>query len=286
MKRIFNNSRLNNIVTLALILSVFFCINSNQLNANKKIGPEHKGIKFGVMVNNEDYTIYRSAKLGKSGFKTLDGYLRKRDLPFPKTVIYMNKTGYKFPFYFALEEFHLKNRYNFTFYHSFGPNRTYLDGHNPYEADDDIDTKWNLGRHARKYFDFRNDGVDGGISTFYKILGIILEPKNQPVLFHCHGGRHRTGMIAMALRHIQGGDWIEGKHHRRMGMDLNPAEYEYYKFNHMMFRKENIEFIRQLNKDSNFIKLKKNYRNLLQEPEKKRTTDDILSDFLDDEFLY
>ena len=75
---------------------------SHQLNANKKIGPEHRGIKFGVMVNNEDYTIYRSAKLGKSGFKTLDEYLRKRDLPFPKTVIYMNKTGYKFPFYFAL----------------------------------------------------------------------------------------------------------------------------------------------------------------------------------------
>tara|TARA_B100001964_G_C13822127_1_gene417778 strand:- start:49 stop:594 length:546 start_codon:yes stop_codon:yes gene_type:complete len=176
----------------------------------------------------------------------------------------MNKTGYKFPFYFALDEYHQKNKYSFNFFHSFGEERTYLNGHNPYETDEDIDSKWNLGRHGRKHFKLRDDGVDGDVSDFFRVLQMVLNEENQPVLFHCHGGRHRTGMIAMAIRYIQEGPWLEGHHHSRWGMDLNPAEYEYYKFNKLLFRKENVEFIRQLNTDHNFLLLKEKYGKLLR----------------------
>ena len=140
---------------------VFLLTSTFLIAKEKEIGPEYKKLKFGVLVDNDTYTIYRSSKLGESGLHKLKRYLKKKNLPFPQNIIYMNKNGYKFPFYFALDQYFLQEAYNFRFIHSFGPNRTYVDGDNPYIPTEDID-KNSLGRTARKIFPHYEDGVDGG----------------------------------------------------------------------------------------------------------------------------
>ena len=84
---------------------------------------------------------------------------------------------------------------------------------------------------SRDLFDFKGPELDGGLESFYRVLELVLNKDNQPVLFHCFGGRHRTGMVALAIRSIQGGWWLSGPTKQRRGLQLNPAEYEYYKFN-------------------------------------------------------
>ncbi|MBI2603520.1 MAG: tyrosine-protein phosphatase [Deltaproteobacteria bacterium] len=222
-------------------------------------------LNFGVVVRNENYTIYRSAALGSSGLKLLSWYMNANDLPFPKTIIYMNKDGYAFPQYFALQEYFKSNDYGFTFHHPFGDLRTYVDGDNPYYPKDDIDTASVLGKEARRYFELRDDGVDGGLQTVLNVLDVVLNPANQPVLIHCQGGRHRTGMLAMILRYLQGGFWVNGPRTRKQGLELNPAQYEYYVFNKLLFREENIKFIEAFSEDDRFKALRDQYGESLQE---------------------
>lgn len=234
-------------------------------NLNQIEGPTLLHLNFGVVLKNDTFSIYRSAALGSSGLKLLKWYLDSNDLPFPKTVIYMNKNGYAFPQYFALQQYLKRDDYGFAFYHPFGELRTYVDGDNPYEPSEDIDTKSVLGKSARRYFELRDDGVDGGLQTVLEIVNVILDPANQPVLFHCHGGRHRTGMLAMILRYLQGGFWVNGPKTKKMGLELNPAQYEYYMFNKLLFREENIRFIERFSQDERFKVLKDQYGDLLQE---------------------
>jgi hypothetical protein len=234
-----------------------------------EIGPSNRDLNFGVVANNRIYQIYRSGKLGKSGLEKLKKELQNKKLPFPKTIVHMNKTGYAFPFHFAIEEYEqsLKRKYGyFTFYHSYGDGiRTYIDGYNPLKPKDDIDNRFFLGIKARKYFKLdRTNGIDGGISNVLAVLAIILAPTNQPVLFHCHGGLHRTGQIGMLLRYMQGGKWLEKSGHKYCGMELNWAEYEYYTFNKILFRKQNIEFVREFSRDSRFLRVKQIFANGLR----------------------
>lgn len=257
---------------LMMVLCFFISISlSSMLLAGEKerkvYGPAKKRIKFGVVVNNSEYKIYRSAALGRGGLKTLRKHLRKNALPFPKTIVYMNKGGYKFPFYFALHEYLAEQSGefgDFDFFHSFGNVRTYLDGVDPYNPSEDIDQEGALGSEASEYFDLRDDGLDGGMDALKRILDIVLDESRQPVLFHCFGGRHRTGMVAMILRYLQGGWWVDKTYKRRRGIDMNPAQYEYYKYNHLLFRRSNIEFVKKFSKSAQFAELKETYGPLLQ----------------------
>lgn len=254
------------VMTISLIISKDYSL--GQEAQNRVSGPTKKRINFGVVLNNNTYTIYRSAALGKSGLKTLQKHLQKEKLPFPKTIVYMNKNGYKFPFYFSLQEFFAersKKYGTFKFYHPFGKERTYLDGHNPYYPEKDIDSKSILGRHARKYFELKDDGVDGGIENLMRILNIVLNPSNQPVLFHCHGGKHRTGMVALIIRYLQGGWWTDDFYKKRWRMDLNPAQYEYYKYNKLLFRKDNLYFVEDFSNDQLFYQLDEKYGEKIRE---------------------
>ena len=228
------------------------------------IGPDQLFLKFGLLVNNDEFQIYRSGKIGDGELKDLKEYLSEKGLNFPKTIIYMNSFGYKFPFYFALDEHELQRKYGYKYYHSFGSPRTYLDGYNPHAPSVDIDSKSILGHHARKRFSLRKDGIDGDIEDFYNILNLVLDPANQPVLFHCFGGRHRTGMIALAVRYLQGGWWVNGPTFKRNGLELNPAQFEYYRFNHLFFRKENLDFIERVSKEDRFLNLQQRFRGRLQ----------------------
>jgi hypothetical protein len=228
-------------------------------------GPDPYSIRFGVLVSNDKYQIYRSSLLGEDGLKKLDKHLIKNDLLFPNTIIYMNYAGYEFPFYFALDEYELQGYYGYELFHSFGTPKTYLEGYDPYNPQDDIDKKNALGRKAKKLFEPKEDGLDGDVDDFFLILNMVLDPKRQPVLFHCFGGRHRTGMIAMAIRYLQGGYWLDGPKRKEKGMWLNPAQSEYYEFNHTFFREENIKFIERVSQDLRFIKLKSRYSKDLQD---------------------
>jgi hypothetical protein len=208
------------------------------------------GWNFGVVKMNSTYQIYRSEMLGSEGLKAVSEGLRENKLPFPKTIIYMNTNGYSNKDLRAMEEFREKDFYNYSFFHSFLYNyRTYLDGKNPYEPNEDIDAKNYLGDEAKDEFGVVSDKtLDGGVDAFARILDVVLDPSKQPVLIHCLGGRHRTGMTALALRYIEGGEWLKGSHSVRLppytkSVTLNNAQYEYYKHNTLMFRFDNLKFI-------------------------------------------
>lgn len=200
---------------LFLIFFLFVCI------------PVEGAYNFGVVVKNDRYQIYRSAALGEEGLE----YVSKQHLPFPKTIVYLNKEGFNF----AKEEKALQKKFGYEYIH------VYLDGHAPNKED------------------------------FFKVLDIILDPSRQPVLFHCYGGRHRTGMMAMALRYIQGGEWVNGPKRRKFvfprmrSPELNPAEYEYAEFNSALFRYTNVQYIRSFSQDAGFRQLVKTYQDLLNE---------------------
>jgi tyrosine-protein phosphatase SIW14 len=49
-------------------------------------------------------------------------------------------------------------------------------------------------------------GADGHIEprAIERALGVMMRPEMWPVLLHCDGGRHRTGIVTAALRQAQG----------------------------------------------------------------------------------
>lgn len=197
---------------------------------------------FGILAAKDPYFIYRSGELGKSGLKDIKEFLCGADLPFPKTIIYMNAEGYAFPLYFAIDEYKAQSQYGFKYYHPFGNPRTYLDGVDPHNPTDNIDKLRYLGVVGRRYFERGNGQIIGGISNLLTILKLILDPENQPVLFHCLGGFHRTGMVAMLIRVIQGMTWTD-------------LIEEYHKFNPLFPRQQNIDFVERFVNDDRFVEL-------------------------------
>lgn len=202
---------------------------------------------LGVLADKAPYFIYRSSELGKHGLKMVKEQLDEKGLPFPKTIVYMNADGYAFPLYFAIDEYKAQEQYGFTFYHSFGIPRTYLDGEDPYFPTDMIDKGRHLGPIGRRYFKYGDGKITGGINNLLVILNLVLDPKNQPVLFHCLGGIHRTGMVAMLVRVVQGClSWQE-------------IVAEYHEFNPMLPREKNIKFVERFIRDPRFIAIKEKY---------------------------
>lgn len=197
---------------------------------------------FGLLVNNSYYQIYRSAALGRSGLHDLEKHLKKEGLPFPKTIIYMNHDGYKKTRLrsklFALEELEASKDYGFEYFHSFRRDySTYLDTYDPSNPKKDV--------NKRKYIDeiLPEMQIFGDMDAFYRVLDLVLNSE-QPVLFHCTGGHHRTGMVALAIRYLQGGAWREGKYIGPLRRQyLNKAQYEYYKHNTVQFESRNLDFI-------------------------------------------
>lgn len=202
---------------------------------------------FGIVVDNPTYHIYRSAELGREGIEEL-----ARLGIAPRAIVYMNWEGYAFPFYFALQEYEESLLRGFTFYHPHGDIRTYLDGENPYSPTDRIDSIFKFGFKARRIFKKGDNEIVGDTEALLKILNLILDPQNQPVLFHCFGGMHRTGMVAMLIRSIQGWNW-----------DRIEAEYVHY--NPHLFRQENVDFVEAFSEDPRFLELVKKYRDLLKQ---------------------
>lgn len=235
-------------------------------------------LNFGVVINNSKYKIYRSERLGKEGLTKLQAHLAQVNLPMPKIIVYMNYSDYSALNQEAIEEYESQSRFGYKFYHSYDySNRTYLDGHNPFYPEDDIDNLdeipiWNFPlQKAITIFNIHPDGaLDGGVDAFEKIMKIVLNPENSPVLFHCHGGKHRTGMIALAIRYLQGGSWVNDKtplffpslSSYTFGVVINnDAKLEYMLYNPLRARQENFDFIDNYSKTTNFLQLANQYRN-------------------------
>lgn len=219
---------------------------------------------FGIVINNSKYHIYRSSSLGTQGIDDVWNYLKKNNLPTPKTIIYMNDEGYKSRFLsedFALQEYALQEKYGFKMFHSFDYKyRTYLDGHDPFNPTEDIDLKDNLNSAALKLFGPNpKDGIDGGVDALNRILDLVLDPASQPVLIHCMGGKHRTGMVAMIVRYLE-----SDKASDVIGTDSvlkSRAEVEYGKYTgRSSVRSENVDFVRKYIKSEKFIDYKNKFR--------------------------
>jgi hypothetical protein len=296
---------------------------------------ERETFNFGVLVNNPEITIYRSAGLGKSGLQALFGHLEKNHLPAPEAVIYMNKDGYKnatgaknlFTRFmknsgekykeFALEEDQWLTSKKIFFYHPLAVDEleanTYLDGINPLQChlkneriealgdaegvegvegveaegacDGDEESGKNilslLGRRALQYYEknlevIQSRKLKGDQETLYNILDLILLRSHRAVLFHCKGGVHRTGMIALAIRSLQGGLWtapfqkpvhvkVHVKHiFPRLVEITNLAELEYFFHNPKNFRESNLLAIRELSGQGRFQMLQEKFQKKIQ----------------------
>lgn len=233
-------------------------------------------LNFGLVKDNSTYKIYRSSYLSRSRLEKLASHLDKSDLEFPQTIIYMNKNGYggwaSIWEEHAIQEYLESSNYGYTFFHSFGYDyRTYVDGENPYSPKGDIDKGRNVNSVAKKLFHYREDNKkDGGVDAFLRVMAVVLDPTRQPVLFHCKGGRHRTGMVGLMLRYIEGGDWVDGakKLAKISGKKImiNPAEYEYLLHAGSKARLNNVLFIRKFVKEEPiFQDWVERYRDYLRE---------------------
>ncbi|MBF0313997.1 MAG: tyrosine-protein phosphatase [Oligoflexia bacterium] len=211
-------------------------------------------LNFGVVKYNEDYQIYRSAYLNAYRMEALQEHLQQQKLKPPKTIIYLHKMGYHLwqpRGRFARDEMRLQDDFQYKYYHHKGEALdTYISGKNPLQGD------------GSNYEKFKN------------ILKIILDKENQPVLFHCMGGMHRTGMVAMALRYLEGGAWVDNTIDAKAGSSsllealgiasLNRAQYEYYSHNPRKFRSKNLQFIEEASKRSDFKILQQKHAASLQ----------------------
>ena len=174
----------------------------------------------------------------------------------------MNDEGYGRKGNQIIEQLKLQKNYGFKLYHSYGETfSTYLDGNDPRIPKEDIDAKKNVTHKEasqlfRKPIFNKRGEKDGDVQDFIKILNLVLDREKQPVLFHCYAGKHRTGMVAMALRHIEGRltpQEIE-KEYRDFATDLNILVGP---------RQENIDFINWFIITPDFISIKEKYKSQL-----------------------
>lgn len=155
-------------------------------------------IRFGVIIYNPSYQIYRSEALGTKGLELLFELTKKFHLKAPQIILHLHRKGHR-KIAQASEVRHSdyaeqektgaekSNPFAFEFLESYQGNSVYLPAHTP----DD------LNRFPIYYF----SGHKQGRESFYRALEVILTA-SCPILFHCKGGRHRTGMMAMIVRYL------------------------------------------------------------------------------------
>ncbi len=289
---------------------------------------ENPAINFGVLLHNPYYQISRSKGLGEKGLVSLHKHLRDWQMRFPSKIIYMNDYGYGVPTihqlvtrdqslakylteqgellfgsfrwgvgfnsFFSLEEqeaglgngaaAELQN-ISFEFLH--GSNRNvFLDGRNPL----------GVAPASANFPDGSGGAVHriGGRDALYQVLKEILTAEG-PLLFHCKGGIHRTGMTGLMIRYLQGGIWTEvapwpGAYGAAFYVGMIPvprgakyknlAQLEYLQHNQVHFREKNLEAVEQVSKEAQFRCLKEKFGPYLNAP----STDPCESDLRQNEW--
>ncbi len=236
--------------------------------------------------------IYRSQKLGYKGLEALSQALKIHGQLPAKTVASIHVMGFgdKKGGSYNLEELRYCEERQMLFMHSYHNNPkhwVYLDGTNPSRIDpEDKDHGDVFREYAVKKFipdskiremlriDLsREQGLyrDGNIDDFLSTLENLIDAP-WPLVFHCKGGRHKTGMIAIIFETLlreQGKteNWhtvnvpifknrIDRFFNNKDGFFkmlggpmyeeyfLKDEEVSYFRHNESVFRWENIEFVR------------------------------------------
>ncbi len=269
----------------------------------------HVKINYGVVIHNPYYEISRSSGLGNRGLKILREHVHAEQMHFPHKIVYMNDYGYGVPsasqlYYrttsvskylleqgdffllhscrffgasapflcgpFAKEEMVAADRSQqgdpelaFNFVHG-GNQNVFLDGENPLVASPET-----------AHFPDGNGGSvyrTGGHAAMYQVLEEILT-SDQPVLFHCKAGIHRTGITGLMVRYLQGGIWTEATPKAGakesafyMGVPIpggvayqNLAQLEYLQHNRVHFRSKNWRAVEALSHEARFQCLKEKF---------------------------
>jgi hypothetical protein len=275
---------------------------ANNSTSKRCLGNEE--MNFGVLVHNPYYQIYRSSGLGTRGLEDLKSYFKEVGLELPQKIIYMNLYGYNqtpdnsfgslktltsesfqrlmlatrsavthreiyYSGSFAYDEKIAaqnsgtsKEIFPFSFIH--GGNRdVFLTGQNPLSED----------LNAKLFSDDDGNIVKrkGGRSSVYRILEEILV-HDKPLLFHCKGGIHRTGMVGLMIRYLQGGIWTDvhppvefsevpvSSFFGTKNLSLrNLAEFEYSQHNPSRVRPNNFKAMHALSQEPRFKCLHKNF---------------------------
>jgi hypothetical protein len=152
-----------------------------------------------------------------------------------------------------------------------------LHGHNPLiDETEYLASNYTDNESSEAFAVERGSFIPARKENFYRILELVLSSEG-PVLFHCTGGIHRTGMVGMAVRNLQGGVWTEefaepirivSYSNFSGGQEIilnNYAEVEYVMHNHYQVRLENFEAVRQLAQEDRFKQLYERYHEELAE---------------------
>ena len=256
----------------------------------KKVTMDLKNLNFSIVLQN---MIYRSKRLGQSGIRSILSTLKAENIPLPKSIASIHVMGFggKGGSY-NLEEMDECENLGITFLHSYRHERNltvYMDGTDPSNIKKDDPHHGNIydsetlekfipdpiiqeKLQIKKSLD-ENRILIGDTWDFLKsIENMILAP--WPLLIHCSGGRHKTGMFSIIFEYLayesamntsygknisipsyknrftnwwikKGSLWnvfFGGPFHRQYY--LNPAEIHYFNHNKSIFREKNIEFIR------------------------------------------
>lgn len=249
-----------------------------------------KDYNFGVVL---DGMIYRSGKLGKSGMRDVINALEAATLPAPKSIASIHVMGFGGPGgSYNLEELDESMARGITFLHSYhhDPGLTvYMDGTDPSKIVEDDPHHGNIYDpktvalflpdkkvRERLFVDQsmeKNRIILGDTQDFFQSIENMIDAP-WPLLIHCKGGRHKTGMFSLvfeylawqsSLNQLYGGNvsipayknrfanWWGGKGSFwnflfggpfHVPNYLAPAEKNYAKHNMSVFRRKNIDFIR------------------------------------------
>ncbi|MFK7826663.1 MAG: hypothetical protein AB8G05_21155 [Oligoflexales bacterium] len=203
-----------------------------------------------------------------------------------KTIIYIHKEGFhktEENDAFAQEELDYSATKQINFLHPYlGTYKLYIDGLNPLQTNHQVSDSNFDGTIvlASKFTNITIEPIDlaGGADALYQTLSLALNKELQPVLIHCRAGRHRTAMVQMILRYLEGGKWINSsrkysgvfrakkdKNNLMERHDLIPLEYEYFNTAHPKARIENIEFIRDFMNNGKHAGLRKSLQKLYKD---------------------
>ncbi len=237
--------------------------------------------------------IYRSRKLGSRGLETLLKVFRQEGQQLPRTVASIHVMGFgdSKGGNYNIEEMDFCEKKKIFFMHSFHhqPKQwVYIDGTNPANIDINDPDHGNVFKSEvierflpsqkvrdRLHIDWSVNHKfvrDGNIDDFLSTLDNLIDAP-WPLLVHCKGGRHKTGMIAMIFEYLlrERQQVLTHLHtvsvpifHNRIERFLNSKEMRfanlfgplyqnfelrdeemgYFHHNHSVFRWENIDFVR------------------------------------------
>ena len=248
---------------------------------------------FAVVLEN---MVYRSSLLGKKGMREVWATLKKAGVPRPKSIASIHVMGFGgVGGTYNLEELEEAEKKGITFLHSYHYNKNltvYMDGTDPskivendphhgniyiqetvnrFIPDENIQKKLKIDKSIAE-----NRYLSGDTEDFLQSLENMIDAP-WPILIHCKGGRHKTGMFAMVFEYLAYKSAMKAEYSEEISIPayknrfanwwsrghgnlwqvlfggpfhenhlLRPAETNYAFHNLSIFRRKNIDFVRGL----------------------------------------